>query len=160
MLNDPTFWVAIAFVVFVIAVFKPIRAAVFGALDARANRIRSELEEAARLREEAQKLLAEFKRKQSDAAKEAEAMLAHAKEEAETLRQQAAADLAATLKRREVAAVDKIAQAEAQAIQEVRNKAVDIAIAATANLLKESIDDAKASSLVDQSIQDLQGKLH
>ena len=160
MWHDPTFWVAIAFVVFVIAVFKPAKAAICGGLDARADRIRAELEEAARLREEAQKMLADYKRKQSEAAKEAEAMLAHAKEEAETLRQQAAADLAATLKRREAAAVEKIAQAEAQALQEVRHKAVDIAVAATASLLKESIDETKASALVDQSIQDLQGKLH
>ena len=160
MFSDPTFWVAVGTVLFVIGVYKPIKNALLGALDARADRIRDELEEAARLREEAQKLLADYKRKQSEATAEAEAMLAHAKEEAETLRQQAAQELTAILKRREEAAMEKIAQAEANALQEVQGKAVDIAIAATGKLLTESLDDAKAGKLVDQSIAELEGKLH
>src|SRR3546814_14248082 len=87
-------------------------------LDARAERIRAELDEAQRLREEAQKALAEYKRKQRDAAKEAEDLLANAKHEAELLRRQAAEDLKETLARREKAAIEKIAQAETQALQE------------------------------------------
>ena len=160
MWSDPTFWVAVGTVIFVIAVFKPIKNALLGALDSRADRIRDELEDAARLREEAQKLLADYKRKQSEAADEAKAMLAHAKEEAETLSQEAAQELTAILKRREEAAMEKIAQAEANALQEVQDKAVDIAIAATGKLLTESLDDPKAAKLVDRSIEELEGKLH
>ena len=160
MWSDPTFWVAVGTVIFVIAVFKPIKNALLGALDSRADRIRDELEDAARLREEAQKLLADYKRKQSETADEAKAMLTHAKEEAETLRQAAAQELTAILKRREEAAMEKIAQAEANALQEVQDKAVDIAIAATGKLLTESLDDAKAGRLVDRSIEELEGKLH
>ena len=160
MWTDPTFWVAVGTVLFVAAVYKPIKNALLGALDTRADRIRDELEEAARLREEAQKLLADYKRKQSETADEAKAMLTHAQEEAETLRQAAAQELTAILKRREEAAMEKIAQAEANALQEVQDKAVDIAIAATGKLLTESLDDAKAGRLVDRSIEELEGKLH
>src|SRR3546814_5812970 len=81
------------------------RQPVLDGLDARAERIRAELDEAQRLREEAQKALAEYKRKQRDAAKEAEDLLANAKHEAELLRRQAAEDLKETLARREKAAV-------------------------------------------------------
>src|SRR3546814_7760908 len=88
------------------------RQPVLDGLDARAERIRAELDEAQRLREEAQKALAEYKRKQRDAAKEAEDLLANAKHEAELLRRQAAEDLKETLARREKAAIEKIAQAE------------------------------------------------
>jgi F-type H+-transporting ATPase subunit b len=160
MFEDPTFWTALAFVVFVIAVFKPIKRSLFAALDKRADQIRLELDEAARLREETQKTLAEIKRKQSEASKEAEALMEHTKVEAERMRKQAEGDLAAALKRREEAALEKIAQAEAQALKEVRDQAVDIAVAATAKLLADNIDQAKADSLVDEAIRDVGSKLH
>ncbi|HEY9547977.1 MAG TPA: F0F1 ATP synthase subunit B [Kiloniellaceae bacterium] len=160
MLNDPTFWVAVAFVVFAGLMIWKARQPVLKGLDARAERIRAELDEAQRLREEAQKALAEYKRKQRDAAKEAEDLLASARHEADLLRRQAADDLTQTLARREKAAIEKIAQAEAQAVQEVRAQAVDMAIAATARLLSESVDPTRDQGLVDQAIKDLGRKLH
>lgn len=160
MLNDPTFWVAVAFVVFAGLMVWKVRRPVLQSLDARAERIRAELDEAQRLREEAQKALAEYKRKQRDAAKEAEDLLASARHEADLLRRQAADDLTQTLARREKAAIEKIAQAEAQAVQEVRAQAVDMAIAATAKLLSESVDPTRDQGLVDQAIKDLGHKLH
>jgi F-type H+-transporting ATPase subunit b len=158
--NDPQFWVALAFVVFVGLMFWKARAPVLKGLDARADRIRAELDEAQRLREEAQKTLAEYKRKQRDAAKEADDLLANAKHEADLLRKQAAADLKAVLARREKAALEKIAQAEVQAIQEVRAQAVDIAMAATAKLLSENMDPTRDQAMVDQAIRNLGQKLH
>ncbi len=160
MLEDPTFWVAIAFAAFVILAAKPITGALFGALDARAERIRAEIEEAQALREEAQKTLAEYKRKQRDALKEAEAILDHAKVEAARLGEQAVRDLEAALERREQAAVEKIAQAEAQALQEVRDQAIEMALAATAKLISDNLDKGRADEMVDQAIRDLSGKLH
>ena len=160
MFEDPTFWTALAFVVFVIAVFKPIKRSLDAALDKRADQIRLELDEAARLREETQKTLAEIKRKQSEASKEAEALMDHTKVEAERMRKQAESDLAGALKRREEVALEKIAQAEAQALKEVRDQAVDIAVDATAKLLADNIDQAKADSLVDEAIRDVGSKLH
>ena len=160
MLNDPTFWVAVAFFVFAGLMVWKARQPVLKGLDARAERIRAELDEAQRLREEAQKALAEYKRKQRDAAKEAEDLLANARHEADLLRRQAAADLEQTLARREKAALEKIAQAETQAVLDVRAKAVDIAIAATAKLLSENVDPTRDQSMVDQAIKDLGRKLH
>ena len=160
MLNDPTFWVAVAFVVFAGLMVWKVRVPVLKGLDARAERIKAELDEAQRLREEAQKALAEYKRKQRDAAKEAEDLLANARHEADLLRRQAATDLEQTLARREKAALEKIAQAEAQAVLDVRAKAVDIAIAATAKLLSENVGPTRDQSMVDQAIKDLGRKLH
>ena len=160
MLHDPTFWVAIAFVVFVgLMVWKATKPILAG-IDARGERIKTELDEAQRLREEAQKALAEYKRKQRDVAKEAEDLLANAKHEAELLRNQATEDLKATLARREKAALEKIAQAEVQAVQDVRALAVDIAMAATAKLLSENVDPTRDQAMVDQAIKDLGQKLH
>ncbi len=160
LLYDPTFWVAIAFVVFVGLIVWKARTAILDGIDARAERIKAELDEAQRLREEAQKTLAEYKRKQRDAAKEAEDLLASAKHEAELLSKQAAEDLKATLARREKAALEKIAQAEAHAVQDVRAQAVDIAMAATAKLLSENVDPTRDQAMVDQAIKDLGQKLH
>jgi F-type H+-transporting ATPase subunit b len=160
MLNNPTFWVAVAFFVFVGLMVWKARRPVLDGIDARAERIKAELDEAQRLREEAQKALAEYKRKQRDAAKEAEDLLANARHEADLLRRQAAEDLKATLARREKAALDKIAQAEAHALQDVRAQAVDIAIAATAKLLSENVDPTRDQSMVDQAIKDLGHRLH
>lgn len=160
MLNDPTFWVAVAFFVFAALMVWKVRKPLIDSLDARAERIRTELDEAQRLREEAQKALAEYKRKQRDATKEAEDVLANARHEAELLRRQAAEDLKETLARREKAAIEKIAQAETQALQEVRAQAVDIAIAATAKLLSENVDPQRDQTMVDQAIRDLGRKLH
>lgn len=160
MLNDPTFWVAIAFFVFAGLMIWKARQPVLKGLDARAERIKTELDEAQRLREEAQKMLAEYKRKQRDVAKEAEDLLANARHEADLLRRQAAADLEQTLARREKAALEKIAQAETQAVLDVRAKAVDIAIAATAKLLSENVDATRDQALLDDAIKNLGSRLH
>jgi F-type H+-transporting ATPase subunit b len=160
MLEDPTFWVAIAFVVFVVLAARPATRAIFAALDARAERIRSEIQEAQALREEAQKALAEYKRKQRDALKEAEQIIEHAKIEATRLREHAEQDLETALQRREQAALEKIAQAESQALQDVRNQAVDVALTATVKLISDNLDKGRSDAMVDRAIRDLSGKLH
>ncbi len=156
----PEFWVAIAFVIFVFLVWKKAKVAIFGALDARADKIRAELDEAQRLREDAQSALAAYQRRQRDALKEAEAIIAHAREEAARIRAQAAAELEASLKRRESQAVDRIAQAEAAAVNEVRHLTVDLAIQASRKLLTEGITAKQADALIDQSIAELPKHLH
>ncbi len=160
MLHDPTFWVAIAFVAFVILVGPKIAAPLTGALDKRGEAIGKEIAEAEKLREEAQHLLAEYKRKQRDAFNEAEEILNHAKIEAKRLASQAEQDLEAALKRREQAAMEKISQAEAKALQEVRNQAVDVALRATAQLLEANLDQGRGNALVEKSIKDLADKLN
>lgn len=160
MLESPEFWVAVAFVIFIVAVGKKIAAALTSALDARSEAIRKEILEAEKLREEAQHLLAEYKRKQRDALGEAEDILNHAKLEAKRLTAQAEQDLEAALNRREQAAMDKIAQAEAKALQEVREQAVDVAMAATAKLLEANLDQKREQALIEESIKNLSDKLH
>jgi F-type H+-transporting ATPase subunit b len=159
MFSDPEFWVAVAFVIFLAAAGRPMSRAIITALDARGERIRTEIEEAQSLREEAQKLLADSKRKHRDAIEESAEILAHAKIEAERLRVQIQQDLDAALRRREQSAMDKIAQAEANALRDVRNQAVSVALSATASLIAANLDDKKHAALIDQSIRGVAEKL-
>lgn len=159
MFSDPEFWIAVAFVIFVAATFRPLSRQILSALDARGARISVEIEEAKALREEAQKFLAESKRKHRDAIKEAENILAHAKVEAARLREQAQQDLEFALRRREQSAMDKIAQAEAKAIKDVRDQAVEVALAATASLIAANLDPQKSAAIIDQSIRDVADRL-
>lgn len=153
-------WLVLALVVLIAIAYRPAKRAILGALDGRAGRIRDELEEAQRLREEAQAALANFQRRQRDALGEAEEIIAHAKVEADRLRDHAAAELEETLKRREAMAMDRIAQAESAATAEVRGVAVDVAIAAAREVIGAQLDKSKADTLVDESIKDLPNRLH
>jgi len=159
-LSDPETWVAAAFLIFVGLAAKPIGRAIAKGLDGRASRIKAQLDEARSLRDEAERLLAEHQRKQIAAVKEAEGILTRAREEAERIRRETTANLEAAFVRREKMALDKIAQAESQAVADVRNQAVDIAMAAAAKLLKEGIDSGKGDELIDSAIKELDRKLH
>ena len=154
------FWVGLAFVVFVAAVFKPVSRMMGAALDGRAEKIKQELEEAVRLREEAQTLLAGYERRQNEALKEAEDILAHAKEEAERQARQAGEALEELIRRREAQAMDRIARAEEEAAADVRNAAVELAIAATRKLISSELDEDHQQALVDEAIGELGDKLH
>ncbi len=160
LLRDPEIWITVAFVAFLGVAAKPIFRAVVKGLDNRTERIRSDLAEAERLRREAEALLAEYQAKQRAAAEEAAGILARAREEAEVLKQEAAANLAALLKRRERMALDKIAQAEAEAKAEVRSRAVDLAVAAATLVLEKQAAGSLSARLIDQAIGELEQKLH
>ena len=159
-LQDPAFWAAVAFVIFIAATAKPISRLLTAGLDKRADKIRSDLEEAEKLREEAQVLLASYQRKQRDALAEAEAIIAHAGEEAERLAVQERDKLEAALERRQKQAIDRIAQAEAQALDLVRAKTVDVALDATRDYLAKELKDNQSDALTDAAIKDLPGNLH
>ncbi|MBB6253924.1 F0F1 ATP synthase subunit B [Nitrospirillum iridis] len=160
-LQNPTFWVGVAFVVFVaLVVWKGGLGALGKSLDARAEKIRLEIETANKLRQDAEAALTAYQKKQRDALKEADAIIASAREEADRIRQHAEADLEATLKRREAQALEKIAQAEAAALQQVRSLAVDVALAATESLLAQSIDQSRSDAMVAAAIDELPAKLH
>lgn len=159
MLYDPTFWVAIAFVLFVAAVFKPARAAILGGLDAKIAEIRQQVDEAERLRNEAQDLLDTYRRQQRQALQDAEDMVARSREDSERQRKEGAQELIVALERQRQMSLDKIAQAEAAALQEVRARAVDIAIAATEKILSDRLDGDAGDRLVEASIRDLPAKL-
>jgi F-type H+-transporting ATPase subunit b len=156
----PEFYVAAAFILVVALAYRPVMRAITAGLDTRSGQIKGKLDEARRLREDAQALLAEYQRKQRDALQEAEAILTHAREEAARLKTEAEAGLEASIARREQQAVDRIAQAEAQAVAEVRNLAVDIAIGAAGTLVAGQMTAERANGLIDGAIKDLPTKLH
>ena len=159
LIQDPTFWVAVAFVVFVVLVFKPIKGALIGGLDAKIAEIRQEVEEAEKLREEAQSLLANYQRQQRQAIQDSEAIVARAKEEAERHRAEADEAMKDMVRRQEEQAREKIAQAEAAAIQEVRSMSVELAMAAAEKLLADRLAGDEGSRLIDNSIEDIPRKL-
>jgi F-type H+-transporting ATPase subunit b len=160
MFSDPTFWVGLAFVLTVGYISRPIWRAMSGSLDERADKIRAQIEEARKLREDAQALLAEYQRKQRDALSEAEAIVAQAKEDAARMKAQAEKDLQHSIERRKAQALDRIAQSEAQALASVRNTAVDVAMAAAEKLIAEKMSADHQAGLVDQSIKDLGSRLN
>lgn len=157
--QEPETWLAVGFLIFVGMLARPVWKKATAALDARAAQIEAELEEARKLREEAQALLASYQRKQRDATREAEKIIAHAEEEAKRLTADAESALTETLKRREALTADKIAAAQAKAVAEVKAEAVEIALAATERLLKERLDEARADALVDAAVRDLPARL-
>ncbi|MEI9987647.1 MAG: F0F1 ATP synthase subunit B [Aliidongia sp.] len=159
-LHDEEFYILIAFLVAVGILIWKAKDQVVSGLDARARTIRQQLDEAKRLREEAEAMLAEYQRKQRDAIAEAQDIVVQAQAEAERVAKQAEIDLEAAIKRREEQARDKITQAEVKALAEVRGVAVDVAIEAVRVLLAETLDQAHGARLIDQAIEDLPKRLH
>ncbi len=157
---DPTFWVAVAFVVAIAIVARPLSRMALAGLDNRRQRIADELEEARRLREEAQALLAAQERRQREASREAEAILAQAGEEADRLAKQAAEELERQVERRRQQAEERIAQAEADAMRELRAATAELALKAARKLLGDKLDEARQARLVDQAIDDIGQRLH
>lgn len=149
------FWVAIAFVIAVAGIIRPVMRLATGRLDQRAETIRRQIDEAQRLRDEAQDLLASCQRKHRGAVKEAGDILNLARQESERMTESARLDLASSLKRREELAIERLAQVEAKAIDEVRGLVVDVAIEAARRVLTEKMTGAKAEALVDAAIDEL-----
>jgi F-type H+-transporting ATPase subunit b len=160
ILTNPELWVVVGFVVFLVLVGPKVWKMIVTGLDQRSIRIKGQLDEAQKLRDEAQALLNEYQRRQKEAAKEASDILAAAQESAVHHTKDAMAALEVSMARREKQALEKIAQAEAHATAEVRREAVEVATAATRKLLAQALTDDRATALVDQSIKELDRKLH
>lgn len=158
---DATFWAFVALVIFTAIVFyMKVPGMISKALDDRADRIRNELEEARRLREEAQQLLAEYQRKRKEAEKEAADIVDAAKREASQLVSEAQQKTEDYVARRAALAEQKIGQAEREAVNEVRASAVDIAIEAARALLAGRVDAKAGAELFKASLQDVKAKLN
>ncbi len=158
--HDPELAVAIAFVIAIVLASKKVWQALSGMLDERAAKIKAELDEAQKLKDDAQKMLGQFQRKQRDALQEAEAIVAHAREDAVRLVERAKRDLDSALDRRQRLAQEKIALAEAKALAEVRNAAVDVAMGAARQVIAERLGDTQGQALVDQAIAELPQRLN
>ncbi len=152
--------VAIAFVIFVVLVAWKGTKRITAGLDQRAEAIRKQLDETQNLREEAQAALASYQRQQRDALVEATEIVAQAKVDAERLKTQAEVMLTATLKRREEQAVERIAQAEATALKDVRDQAIDLAIGVATKLIEEKMTKKVQNDLVKDASDDLMKKFH
>ncbi len=149
------FWVLIAFVIAFGYLAWKTQPMIIGALDRRAAKIKTDLDEAERLREDAQRALAEYQLKQRDALKEAEAITALARAEAEHAAAAAERELIASLDRRRRMAADRIALEEAKALAAVRDEAVTVAMAAVRRVLGETLDPDRRARLTDDAISAL-----
>jgi F-type H+-transporting ATPase subunit b len=158
---DATFFAFVALVIFLgIAAYAGAFRAMGSGLDGRAQRIKKELDDAARLRKDAEALLAEYRQKRIDAEKEAAAIVAAAKADAEEYAAETRRKLSESLERRTRQAEQKIAQAEAAAIKDVRNAAAELAIAAAQSLVADAAKGAKGAELIASSIAAVKNRLN
>ena len=161
MLRQPETWVAVAFVLFVnLMIYLKVPAMVAKMLDERSAKIAAELSEARKLRLEAQALLDSYKTKRAEAETDAANIVTQAKREAEAYAIEARKKLSETLERRTRQAEQKIAQAEAQAIKDVRTIATDMAVAAATGLLADVVKGTKGEALISQSIEAVKTRLN
>lgn len=160
ILENPHYWVYLGFFIFVVLAGPKLWKALAQMLDRRSLKIKSDLDEAQKLKDEAQALLAEYQRKQRDAMREAEEIISNARSLAQRQIKDSARKLEENLARREKASLEKIHQAEAAALAEVRREAVDVATAAAAQVIRGQIDGVKGSALIDQAIAEVEKKLH
>lgn len=159
--TDPAFFVAISFFLFMgILIWKKIPGMIAKALDERADKIRAQLEEARNLKEEGQTLLAQYQRKHRDAEKDAEEMIAQAKEEAKILAREAEKNLEVAFRRQTRATEEKISQAETKAVKEVKAAAAKAAVSAASSVLQINLKAGKHKKLVDEAIKDLDKRLN
>jgi F-type H+-transporting ATPase subunit b len=158
---DATFWATVALFIFLgIVFYMKVPGMITRSLDERADRIRNELEEARRLREEAQQLLAEYQRKRKDAEQEAADIVAAAEREARQLVNEARQRTEDYVARRTALAEQKIAQAERDAVNEVRSNAVDIAVEAARRILAGKVDGKVGGDLFQSSLGEVRSKLN
>jgi F-type H+-transporting ATPase subunit b len=158
---EPEFWVAVAFVVLMgLFAYLGVHKTVLATLDHRSARIKAELDDARRLKDEAAKVLAEYKARRASAEREAEEIIAAAKAEAERIATEAKAKLEDFVARRTKTAESKIALAEAQALADVRAAAADAAIQAASTILSKSVQGQVADDLLAKGITEVRQKLN
>lgn len=160
-LANTNFVVLIAFLIFVgVLVYLGVPKLLTKALDDRAAGIKSDLDEARSLREEAQALLASYEKKQAEVQAQADRIVENAKAEAASAAEDAKADIANSVARRLVAAEEQIASAEAAAMKEVRDQAITVAIGAAKDVVAKQLTAKEAGSLIDDAIGEVSSKLH
>ncbi len=159
-MHDPTFWVLIAFIIFISLVTRPIFHLATSGLDKRAYKIRNDLEDAENLQKEAQDLLATYQRKQRDAINDAEDILQQARDEAARIYSQGQKDLKSSIERRRKLAFDRIEQEEAKAIDKVQTQTIDMSLDITREFLTKELKGKQSTDLIEAAIKDLPSKLH
>jgi F-type H+-transporting ATPase subunit b len=161
MFEDPETLVAIAFVILMgVFAYMGVHRTVLTALDHRAARIKAELDDARKLKDEAAKVLAEYKTRRASAEREAEDIIANAKAEAERIAADAKTKMEDFVARRTKSAESKIAMAEAQALADVRAAAADAAVSAASTILSQSVKGSVANDLLTKGIAEVRAKLN
>jgi F-type H+-transporting ATPase subunit b len=161
MFSTPEFWVLVSFLIFIgVLLYFRVPRIVVDLLDSRIEAIRREIDEAARLREQAQKLLARHEARRKQAEKEVEEILRVAREEAEALSLEMRREFDEMITRRRAAAEDAIRQAEYEAVKEIREHAANLSVAAAERLLEGRIKGARATRLVEESAEAIRKHLH
>ena len=161
MLAQPETWVAIAFIILMaVFVWLGIHRTVLTALDHRAQRIKAELDDARRLKDEAAKLLADYQARRASAEREAQEIVTNAKAEAERIATEAKARMEDFVARRTKTAESKIALAEAQALADVRAAAANAAVEAASTILSKSVKGSVADDLLAKGIAEVKAKLN
>ncbi len=160
-MNNTNFVVLCAFILFVgVLIYLKVPGLLTSQLDKRADGIRDELNEARTLREEAQTILATYERKQKEVREQADRIVTQAKEEASIAAEQAKEDLKTSIARRLAAAEDQIGSAQAAAIKEVRDTAIQVAIGAASDVIAKGMTAAEGNKLIDAAIKEAEAKLH
>lgn len=160
-LGNTNFIVMVSFLIFVgVLVYFGVPKIITGMLDKRADQIRADLDEARALREEAKTILASYERKKKEVQEQADRIVAKARDEAVAAAEQAKADLKAAIARRLASAEERIASAESAAVREVRERAVQIAVAAAGEILAKQMTPETAAASIDASIREVGTKLH
>ncbi len=160
LLSEPETWIIVTFLLFVGGVFKTVKKLLFKVLDERSAKIDAELKQAQSLREEAEKVLALYKKKQAEYTKEAAEILSKAREDAEQMVKQADKDLQGALDARMEHALNEIAQEEARAINDIRSHIVDISLAAARTVVKQHIETVPQQDLLKLALADIDRKIH
>ena len=161
MFSEPEFWVAVAFVILLgVFAYYGIHRTVLKTLDHRSDRIRSELDDARRLKDEAAKLLAEYKSRQASAEREAQDIIESARAEAERIASEAKTKMEDFVARRTKTAESKIALAEAQAVADVRAAAANAAVTAASAILSQTVKGQVADDLLAKGITEVREKLN
>jgi F-type H+-transporting ATPase subunit b len=161
MFSDPEFWVAVAFVILIgVFVYYGIHRTVLKSLDHRSDRIKAELDDARRLKDEAAKLLAEYQARRASAEREARDIVESAKADAERIASEAKTKMEDFVARRTKTAESKIALAEAQAVADVRSAAANAAVTAASTILSQSVKGPVADDLLAKGIAEVRQKLN
>ena len=161
MFAEPEFWVAVAFLILMgVFAYLGVHRTILTTLDHRRDRIKAELDDARRLKDEAAKVLEQYKARRASAEREAEEIITGAKADAERIASEARAKMEDFVVRRTKTAESKIALAEAQALADVRAAAAKAAIAAASTILSQSVKGEVADDLLSKGIQDVREKLN
>ena len=155
MFSDPQFWVAVSFILFIAAIFNPVRKILTSSLDAQINDIKIKIEEVENIKNEAQKALDELKERETKVEKEIQNLKLESDKKISELKDISSLRLTDQIKKRQILAENKIEQLVRDTKSSIKDYITDIAIKTTANILKNKLTKGKKSELINESIQDL-----